>query len=64
VKGRIFKAEIPEEKWIRDSIYPYLMVKRSDGEGYHHVFDYSDDSLNRELAKLLRQILDGVPAKE
>lgn len=64
VKGRIFKAEIPEEKWIRDSMYPYLMVKRSDGEGYHHVSDYSDDSLNRNLAELLRQILDGVPAKE
>jgi hypothetical protein len=64
VKGRIFKAEIPEEKWIRDSFYPYLMVKRSDGEGYHHVSDYSDDSLNRNLAELLRQILDGAPAKE
>lgn len=66
VKGRIFKVELPEEVWIREeATFPYFEVKRSDGKGYYHISYGSNGSfLNSDLAKLLWQILDGVPAEE
>lgn len=66
VEGSIFKVELPEEVWIREeAAFPYFEVKRSDGEGYYSIsYGSSGSFLYDDLAKLLRQILDGVPAEE